>query len=132
MDIKKANLSHLRLALLLGVAGLLVNTFPIPLFGNVQLVLGNTAIVIAAILLGPWYALVTAIIAATGLMIIWGSPHVYLMFCLEAIWLGYARRKDIYALYASFGYWLLVGIPLLYIYATLFSELPAEHLPFVF
>lgn len=132
MDINKFNLPQLRLALLLGIAGLLVNTFPIPLFGNVQLVLGNTAIVIAAILLGPWYALVTAVIAATGLMLIWDSPHVYLMFCLEAIWLGYARRRDFYALYASLAYWLFIGIPLLYFYARLFSELPAEHLPFIF
>ncbi len=132
MDIKKINLSHLKFAVLLGIIGLLVNTFPIPLFANVQLVLGNTVVVIAAILLGPWYALITALFAATGLMIIWDSPHVYILYCIEALWLGYARQRDVYALYASAIYWIVIGIPLTYVYASLFTNLPLEHLPFIF
>jgi len=108
------NPAHLKLATLLGLIGLIINLYPIPLSANVQLILGNTAVVIVAILLGPWYALFTAFFTATGLMLIWSSPHVYIVFLLEALWLGFVRRKDAHILYASISYWLLVNgvIPL--------------------
>ncbi|MGI2129793.1 diguanylate cyclase [Shewanella baltica] len=122
--------AHLRLAIILGVFGLVLNLFPIPLFANVQLILGNVAVVIVAILLGPWYALITALFTATGLMIVWSSPHVYLLFLLEALWLGFARRRDIQILYASVSYWVLLGIPLLAIYVAVIAQMPASHIPF--
>ncbi|WP_415837660.1 diguanylate cyclase [Shewanella denitrificans] len=124
------NYRHLGFAVFMGVIGLLINLFPIPLFANVALVLGNTFTVIVAILLGPWHALLTAIIAVTGLMLVWDSPHVYLIFTLEAVFLGLARRRDIYALYASGAYWLLLGGPLLYLYLHAFVESPNGHMPF--
>lgn len=122
--------AHLRLAIILGVFGLVLNLFPIPLFANVELILGNVTVVIVAILLGPWYALITALFTATGLMFVWSSPDVYLLFLLEALWLGFARRRDIQILYASVSYWLLLGIPLLAIYVTIIDKMPASHIPF--
>ncbi|MCH7423464.1 diguanylate cyclase [Shewanella sp. MM_2022_3] len=124
------NASHLKLATLLGLLGLVINIFPIPLFANVQLILGNAAVVIVAILLGPWYALYTALFTATGLMLAWSSSHVYVVFLLEALWLGFARRKDVPILYASIGYWLLVGVPLISLYLWLITGLPNYHIPF--
>lgn len=122
---------HLGFAIALGVIGLLINLFPVPLFANVELILGNVVTVIVAILLGPWYALLTSIITVTGLMLVWDSPHVYLIFTLEAIFLGIARRRDIYALYASGMYWLLLGAPLFYLYASLVLNHPSDQLPFI-
>ncbi len=127
----KFNRQHLTISLTLGLMGLLANLYPIPLFGNVQLILGNIVIVISAILLGPWFALLTAVLCAIGLFIAWGSWHVFILFSLEAIWLGYARRKDIYALYADIGYWLLIGMPIFYAYIILFSKQPESHISFI-
>jgi diguanylate cyclase (GGDEF)-like protein len=127
----KINQQHLKLSVLLGIIGLAVNLYPIPLFGNVQLVLGNVFFVIVAILLGPWFALLCAVISSIGLIITSASPYVFIFFCLEALWLGLARRRDIYALYADIGYWLLFGMPLFYFYAIIFSELPQSHLSFI-
>ncbi|ABV36416.1 diguanylate cyclase [Shewanella sediminis HAW-EB3] len=127
----KINRQHIQISLVLGCLGLLTNLYPIPLFGNVQLILGNIVIVISAILLGPWFALLTAVLCATGLFIAWGSWHVFILFGLEAIWLGYARRKDIYALYADIGYWLVIGMPLFYLYILLFSKQPESHISFI-
>jgi diguanylate cyclase (GGDEF)-like protein len=126
----KINYRHLGIALLLGCIGFIINLYPIPLFANVQLVMGNTATVIIAILLGPWYALMTALIAVSGLMLVWDSPHVYLIFTLEAIVIGLARRRDIYALYASAAYWLLLGAPLFYLYSSVILNYPSDQLPF--
>ncbi|MCL1136982.1 sensor domain-containing diguanylate cyclase [Shewanella pneumatophori] len=118
-------------ATILGLIGFTVNLYPIHLFANVQLILGNVAYVISAILLGPWYALYTAMIALSGLMIAWDSLHVYFLFGIEAIFLGLARRRDIYALYANFGFWLILGMPLFYLYLSQFTELPNGHVAFI-
>jgi diguanylate cyclase (GGDEF)-like protein len=122
---------HLGFSISMGVIGLLINLFPVPLFANVELVLGNVMTVIVAVLLGPWYALLTSVITVTGLMLVWDSPHVYLIFTLEAIFLGIARRRDIYALYASGVYWLLIGAPLFYLYASIVLKHPSDQLPFI-
>lgn len=131
MKLPKVNQQHLLFSIALGVVGLLINCYPIQFFANVQFVLGNTVTVIAAVLLGPWYAFVTAMLASTGLMINWDSPHVYLFFGLEALFLGYARRRDIYALYADAAYWLIIGAPLVYVYVTFIMDIPSSHLGFI-
>ncbi len=125
------NATHLKLATALGLLGFVLNLFPIPLFANVQLVLGNTAVVIIAKLLGPWYALLTSVFTASGLMLVWDSPHVYLIFLLEALWLGFARRKDVHMLYASIGYWLLIGLPLMVLYLWFITGMSVGQIPFI-
>lgn len=130
MRVPALNIAHLKLATFLGLFGLVLNLYPIPLFANVQLILGNAAVVIVAILLGPWYALFTALFTATGLMLAWSSAHVYLVFLLEALWLGFARRRDFPILYASICYWLLLGLPLMGLYLWLITGMPAYHIPF--
>ncbi|MFK3974880.1 diguanylate cyclase [Shewanella vesiculosa] len=131
MSLPRINQQHLLYSIILGVIGLLLNFYPIQFFANVQFVLGNTMTVIAAVLLGPWYAFLTAMMASTGLMLIWDSPHVYLIFGLEALFLGYARRRDIYALYADAAYWLLLGAPLVYLYVVFLMDIPPSHLGFI-
>ena len=131
MTLPRINQQHLLFSIILGVVGLLINCYPIQFFANVQFVLGNTVTVIAAVLLGPWYAFLTAMMASTGLMLIWDSPHVYLFFGLEALFLGYARRRDIYALYADAAYWLFIGAPMVYLYVVLLMDIPPSHLGFI-
>ncbi|MCH1930595.1 diguanylate cyclase [Shewanella sp. A25] len=130
MRLSAVNVTHFKLATALGLIGLLLNLYPIPLFANVQLILGNAAVVIVAILLGPWYALYTALFTASGLMIAWSSAHVYLVFLLEAVWLGYARRKEFPILYANIGYWVFLGLPLMGLYLWLITGMSVSHIPF--
>ncbi|MGZ9898747.1 diguanylate cyclase [Shewanella gaetbuli] len=128
---KLTNYKNLFFATFLGMLGLIINLYPLPFFANVQFVLGNTFTVIVAILCGPWYALLTSILASSGLMMIWESYHVYLFFGLEAIFIGFCRRRDIYALYSSVMFWLFIGMPLFYFVGNILFNLPADHLPFV-
>ncbi|MCG9698355.1 diguanylate cyclase [Shewanella sp. Isolate11] len=122
---------HIAFALALGLCGLLVNLYPIPLFGNQQLIIGNFFYVIVAIYLGPWYALASAILCSTGLFLIWETWHMYLMFPLEALWLGFARRKEIYSLYADASFWIILGMPVFFIYTTLMYPLPDGYSIFI-
>lgn len=128
---EKIKQQKLLLATVLGLIGLIINLYPLPLFANIQLILGNASYVISAVLFGPWYALYTASIAITGLFISWDSPHVYLIFSIEAVCLGLARRKELYSLYSSIAFWIVIGMPLFYLYAIFYTNLPTSHLPFI-
>ncbi|WP_227006691.1 diguanylate cyclase [Shewanella donghaensis] len=130
MQLFKFNNQSLLLATIFGALGLIINFYPIPIFANAQLILGNTFTIISAVLLGPWYGLITAIISSTGLMLTWDSPHVYLLFCTEAIFIGYTRKNGLYPLYGSSIYWLTIGMPLTYIYMNIFTEIPESHMLF--
>ncbi|WP_228768551.1 diguanylate cyclase [Shewanella sp. TC10] len=130
MNKQSINPQHLIFALVLGAIGFIINCYPIPIFANVQLVIGNTFTIISAVILGPWYALITALLSASGLMLTWDSPHVYLIFGVEALFIGYSRRKGLYPLYGSALYWLTIGMPLTYLYMKTFSDLPDSHMPF--
>ncbi|GIU43787.1 hypothetical protein TUM3794_30280 [Shewanella colwelliana] len=125
------NKQHLAFAFILGLLGLLVNLYPIPLFGNQQLIIGNLFFVIVAIFAGPWYALITALLCSAGLYLAWDSWHMFLLFPLEAIWLGFARRRDVYSLFADICFWLLLGMPIFYLFAELVFELPDSYMTFI-
>ncbi|MCZ4336644.1 diguanylate cyclase [Shewanella colwelliana] len=128
---KLINKQHLAFAFVLGLLGLLVNLYPIPLFGNQQLIIGNLFFVIVAIFAGPWYALITALLCSAGLYLAWDSWHMFLLFPLEAIWLGFARRRDVYSLFADICFWLLLGMPIFYLFAELVFELPDSYMTFI-
>ncbi|MGL4473805.1 MAG: diguanylate cyclase [Shewanella sp.] len=121
----------LMLSVIFGVIGLILNLFPIPLFANVQLIFGNTALVIIAVLAGPWFALLTAMLCALGLFLSWGNWFIFVFLAIEAIVLGFARRKNIYILYASMLFWLLLAPVIFYCYTLVFTQLPISHLPFI-
>ena len=125
------NKNHLGFALIMGGFGLLLNLSPIPLFGNQQLIIGNLFFVIVAIFLGPWYALLTALLCASGLFITWETWHMFVLFPLEALWLGYARRKEFYTLYADITFWLLLGMPIFYLFAQFVFQLPNSYMSFI-
>lgn len=131
MHLPSVNFTHCRFALVLGLLGFVVNLLPIPLFSNINLIFGNVAIVIVAILLGPWYALITALLSATGLVLVWSNSYAYILFSLEAIVLGFARLKDIRILYASVLYWFFIGMPLFSIFALNFTDIPTNHIHFI-
>lgn len=130
MHLSGINFAHCRFALVLGLLGFMINLLPIPLFANIHLILGNVTIVIVAILLGPWYALITALLSATGLVLVWSTPYAYILFSLEAIILGFARLKDIRILYASALYWVFIGMPVFGLFALYFTDLPTDHIHF--
>lgn len=128
----KLNTKHLMFTIILGFIAMIANAFPIPLVANLQLILGNVAVIIVTILLGPWYGLIAAALGSLSLIFSHNGAHALLVYSAEAIWLGFAVRYGLYALYANFFYWLIAGTPLFYIWAKLFYDLPDSSLPFIF
>ncbi|GAA4878862.1 diguanylate cyclase [Ferrimonas pelagia] len=114
----------------LGLVGFLLNLAPIPLFSNIQLVLGNIVIVICASRLGLGWVLWCAFLAISGLYLAWGHPVGYLLFGLEALCITLMRRRGWYLLYADLAYWLVLGMPLTAWAVNALVDLPPEYTPF--
>ncbi len=111
----------------LGGLGYLINCFPLPLFSNVELVLGNTLILLCASRLGPYYTLWCAALAITGLAQTWGHPYVYLTYGLEALVVCLLRRRGWYLLYADLFYWCCLGMPLTALVILQFFTIPVDY-----
>jgi signal transduction histidine kinase/sensor domain CHASE-containing protein len=102
-------------AVLLGVAGLLLNLQPLPLSPGTDLVFGGVAYLLAAVALGPWQGALAAGIASVRTVFIWGHPYAWIIFTLEALVVGYlVRRRDRRPLVADLVYWAALGIPILF------------------
>jgi signal transduction histidine kinase/uncharacterized membrane protein len=101
-------------AVLLGVAGLLLNLQPLPLSPGTDLVFGGVAYLLAAVALGPLQGALAAGIASARTLFLWGHPYAWIIFTLEALVVGWlVRRRDRRPLVADLVYWAALGIPIL-------------------
>ena len=109
-------------AIALGLIGATLNSFSLPFLPQVELILGNAVIIIAAMYLTPKLTLATAFIAVAPLYITWGHPFGFVTFGLEALFISYFRQKGHYVLFADIGYWCLIGMPLSAIIVWFFGQ----------
>ncbi|MBV9775219.1 MAG: GAF domain-containing protein [Gemmatimonadetes bacterium] len=101
---------------LLGVAGYLLNLHPVALSPGTELVFGGVAYLLAAIALGPGPGLLAAGIASSRILWLWHHPYAWLIFTAEAAVVGYlTHRWERRALVADLLYWIVVGVPLLFL-----------------
>ncbi|MBY5979476.1 sensor domain-containing diguanylate cyclase [Ferrimonas balearica] len=114
-------------ATLLGALGFWINCHPTPLFSNIELVLGNTLILLCASRLGLAYTLWCAALAISGLAMTWGNFYIYLTYGLEALVVWQLRRRGWYLLYADFFYWCLIGMPLTALLIQQFFTIPTDY-----
>ncbi|MBW8192257.1 response regulator [Neiella marina] len=99
----------------LGLLGAVSNLFTIQMFANTSLVMGGFFCMLAAILMRPQYALLVALLSCVGLWINWQHAWGFLWFPLEVLFVSQMIRQRIHALVADILYWILIGIPLLYL-----------------
>jgi signal transduction histidine kinase/sensor domain CHASE-containing protein len=101
---------------LLGLLGLLLNAFPVRLSPGIDALFGGVAYLLAAVALGPGPGFLAAAIASVRTVWLWGHPWAWLIFSLEALVVGYlVLRWSRRPLTATALYWLLLGVPLLYL-----------------
>jgi signal transduction histidine kinase/HAMP domain-containing protein len=101
-------------ALLLGVGGYLVNLHPVSLSPGTELLLGGTAGIVAAVVLGPGPGMLAAALAAAHTITLWGHPYAWAIFTLEALVVGWlVHRYHRRPLVGDFIYWAALGVPLL-------------------
>ncbi|QDP00592.1 diguanylate cyclase [Thalassotalea sp. PS06] len=97
---------------LISLFGYALNFYPIPLFNNIELVLGNVAFVIVAMRFGMLYSLLCALIVCISLTESTGHPFGFFLFGLEAVFIAWLRRRGWYILYADLLFWFVLGMPI--------------------
>ncbi|TKB47547.1 diguanylate cyclase [Thalassotalea mangrovi] len=97
---------------LISLFGFALNYYPIPLFNNIELVLGNVAFVIVAMRFGMLYSLLCALIVCISLTESTGHPFGFWLFGLEAVFIAWLRSRGWYVLYADLLFWFVLGMPL--------------------
>lgn len=104
--------------ILLTLGALLGNYFSIPLFYGVDLLFGSIFVFLTLLLHGRRQAVVIALISSSYTYQLWGHPYAIILFTLEAIWLGWVatRSKNWDLPLWDITYWLLIGIPLIWVF----------------
>ncbi len=82
-------LQQLRQGLLVGLAGLVINCFKIPLYHNVDFLLGSAAVLFGVCRFGLGPGLVAALLAYIPTYYHWNHPYGAVIFVLEAAFVGY-------------------------------------------
>ncbi len=123
---------RLTLSLLAGGLGFLINSFPLPVFGSVQITFGSICGLMIALTYGPWYGLLATIIATSKLVLLWGSPYGLLLLSLEVLTVGWLVRRRFSPLTADLVFWAGAGIPLASLIVFVILGLPVQsNLAFV-
>ena len=84
VETKPSQSKSILFALILGLLGAVLNSFPIELAYNITLIIGNLAFIIAASYLRPVLTLLSALICVSPLLLIWGHPFGFLNFWLRS------------------------------------------------
>src|SRR5487761_1220664 len=98
-----------------GLAGLLVNCATFDVLNGTRLSFGGVFTLVVALSLGPVYGALTACIAELPGVFTFHHPYGILVHALEAIAVGWCYRRRILPLAADAAYWLLAGVPILYL-----------------
>ena len=114
------------LALLI-VAGMAGNWFTFTLFFNVDLIFGSIFALLALQLLGWRRGVVAAFFIGSVTWVIWNHPWAMFIQSAEvAVTAWLMQRKKLSLVLADALYWLLVGVPLVWLFYWLVMQIPME------
>jgi len=112
------------MVIVLSILAVLGNVFSYPLFFSIDLIFGSIAVMYAALTLGRLQVLIIAIIGSLYTYYLWGHPYAAIIFILEAFWVvWFLRRGNRQIILLDATYWLVVGIPLVFVFYTQFIGL---------
>src|SRR5262249_11997025 len=103
-------------SILAGALGFFLNSVTLPVFEDVHRVLfifGGIFYLLIALVYGPVYGLIAALIASIRFLMIVGYAHGMMPFGLEGCAVGWLVRRRFAPLIADLLYWSLLGVPLL-------------------
>jgi PAS domain S-box-containing protein len=112
--------------LLLIVTGLIGNYLNLEFFYSVNFLFGSIATMVAVRTAGTLWGGLVGVVVGSYTYFLWGHPYAIIIFGLEAIVVGFficCLKKDSMVL-IDVGFWLFVGMPLVWIFYTFQLELP--------
>ncbi|MGC9502217.1 PAS domain S-box protein [Baaleninema sp.] len=110
--------------ILLGYAG---NHYNLPLFFGVDFLFGSIAVVLVASLYGIKLGTLAGFLVSLYTIRLWGYPYAVVSFTLEAFAVGWGlRRSTLHPVVLDGLYWLLVGMPLTWVFYFQVLALPVQ------
>ncbi|MEI7431799.1 MAG: histidine kinase dimerization/phospho-acceptor domain-containing protein, partial [Betaproteobacteria bacterium] len=109
--------SALTIFILLTVAGLIGNYFKFPIFLNISFMFGSIFAMLTLQLVGYSRGVLSAAIIASYTYFIWNHPYAVVTMTAEVAIVGLIiRRHKIGLVLADAIYWILIGMPMVYIF----------------
>ena len=112
--------------------GFLGNFYALPLFFGADFLFGSIAVLLILYFYGLTWGLLAAIVVNSYTLVLWGHPYAFIMFVLEALFVGYLLRSGHRNLFLIDGlFWLLFGFPLNGIFYYLIMHMGALTTVFI-
>jgi PAS domain S-box-containing protein len=108
----KMHRHELLAAILLGLAGFLLNTLELPLGWGMQFVFGNAIIFAFIRVLAPQSIVLAISISGLWTMILWNHPWAWLLWVFEAIFIAVICRRNA-PVQSDVIFWTILAAPLL-------------------
>ena len=111
-------------------AGLAGNYFSYPIFLNVDFLFGSIFAMLALQFFGPGRGILAAAIIASYTYLLWNHPYAIITMTAEVAVVGWLmERRRMGLVLADTLYWLVVGMPLVYLCYHFIMQVPSAHTP---
>lgn len=109
-------------------AGLAGNYFKFPLFLNIDVLFGSVFGLLALQFFGPGRGILAAAIIAGYTYLLWNHPYAIIVMTAEAAAVGWLMsRRKLGMVLADTLYWLVIGMPLVYLFYHLVMHVPLSN-----
>ena len=115
----------LAVTVVFGLLGILANLPRISIFTGAQLLFGGVFYLSAALLYGPAYGTLAALISAFPSIVLWGHPEAGCIMVAEALSVGWLARRRFHPAAADLIYWALIGTPLAWLFYIVLYSYPS-------
>ncbi len=107
--------------------GLIGNYFKYPIFLNIDFLFGSIFVMIALQVLGLGSGIAVGAITAVVTYFLWNHPYAIVIMTLEVSAVGLMmRHKNIGVVLADAIYWLVIGMPLVYVFYHGVMDVPVS------
>ncbi len=113
--------------LALGILGMLVNLPQFSIFTGARLLFGGVFYLGAALMYGPIYGGLAALISAFPSVVLRGHPQTGCILVAEALTVGWLARRRFHPALAALIYWAIIGTPLAGLIYIVILNYPAPY-----
>ncbi|MEI7431854.1 MAG: hypothetical protein WCL27_15495, partial [Betaproteobacteria bacterium] len=113
------------LLLALIATGLAGNYFKYPIFLNIDFLFGSIFALLALQFLGLGRGILAAALIASYTYVLWNHPYAIIIMTAEVAVVGWLKeRRKLELVLADTLYWLVIGLPLVYLFYHHFMDVP--------
>jgi len=110
-----------------GLLGILANLPHFTIFTGAKLLFGGIFYLAIALMYGPMYGGVAALITAIPSMVWWGQPETACIMLAEAVTVGWLARRRFHPAAADLMYWVVIGTPMAWLFYIILYSYPSPN-----